>query len=766
MPSPSPPETDTVVLSQVPNAAAERNGAMLARLIDGWVVLPEEWEETPEDVREGLTRLAAPEPVLTRLVERHLLTPFQADAVRRGMEADLILGQYRLLEPIGRGGMGAVYRAEHVHLRRQVAIKIMSQSFETNARLLHRFYAEARAVAKLQHPNIVACLDAGRATRAGGPARDYYVMELIPGRDLQDVVRAEGPLPAGRVTELFRQVAEALTEAHRLGLVHRDIKPSNILVTPDWQAKLLDFGLALQPQRRMTEPGTLLGTIGYMAPEQAQNPHLVDARADLFSVGAAMYLALTGREPYPETGNVLRDLSRRLSAPPADVRLARPEVPAELAELVEKLTNPDPDRRYQSARALAGTLAGLNRWIVSAEDPADAPSPSRPPRVLLVDDDATVRTFVRTVLGAEYECHEAEDGKAAWDRLEKTQYDLLVLDVNLPGMTGNELLSKLRQTCPANLMPRVLVTSGDVPPEALGGLLMDGADDFIEKPFNPAAIRSRARSLTRRRPSPATPPVQAQTPPPAAAQHHTTGRETVRLAFGDLTRVPAQPPPPPPPPTTRQDERSAAVDPLAYGTCRLLEETGLVLPGYHGRLGRYLRALAAVVADRGEYARFKDPRFLGVLTAAAPIHDAGLLVVPTQILMKPGRLDADELTVVQTHAVIGSQVLIDIAARMSVPLPDLTMAAEIVRHHHERWDGSGYPDGLSGTEIPLSARVVSVASVYEALRSRRPHRPPLSHARAVRLITAESPGQFDPALVSAFTAAAARFDEIFCTAGR
>src|SRR5205085_11820103 len=140
------------------------------------------------------------------------------------------------------------------------------------------------------------------------------------GSDLHEVVRLHGALPPGRVTELFRQVAEALTEAHRLGLVHRDIKPSNILVTPDWQPKLLDFGLALQPSRRMTEPGTLLGTIGYMAPEQAQNPHLVDSRADLFSLGATMYLALTGREPYPETGNVLRDLSRRLSAPPADVR--------------------------------------------------------------------------------------------------------------------------------------------------------------------------------------------------------------------------------------------------------------------------------------------------------------------------------------------------------------------------------------------------------------------------------------------------------------
>jgi len=481
-----------------------------------------------------------------------------------------------------------------------------------------------------------------------------------------------------------------------------------------------------------------------------------------------MYLALTGREPYPETGNVLRDLSRRLAAPPADVRLVRPETPAELAELVAKLTNPDPDRRYQSARALAGALAGLNRWIATTVDPVtDTPAPARLPRVLLVDDDDTVRGFVRTVLGAEYECHDAADGKQAWDRLEKTPYDLVVLDVNLPGMTGAELLQRLRQNCPPSQMPRILVTSGDVPPEALGGLLMDGADDFIEKPFNPAAIRSRARSLTHRRAAPAPAPAQA----PVAAPPANNVRETVRLTVGELTRVPAQPPPThattqSQSPATRQEEKPSSVDPLAYGTCRLMEETGLVLPGYHDRVARYMRALAAAVADRGEYARFKDPRFLTVLTAAAPVHDVGQLVVPTQLLMKPGRLDENELTVVQTHVTIGAQVLIDLAARMPVPLPDLTMAAEVVRHHHERWDGAGYPDGLSGTEIPLSARAVAVASVYEALRTRRPYRPPLGHARAVRLITTESTGQFDPALVSAFAAAAARFDEIFSGAGR
>src|SRR5204863_10014314 len=137
------------------------------------------------------------------------------------------------------------------------------------------------------------------------------------------------PRNAHRACDLFKQAADALADADRHGLVHRDIKPSNLLVTPDWQAKVLDFGLARLPNGNLTEAGTLLGTVGYMAPEQARDPHGVDARADLWGPGATMYWALTGREPYPESGNPVRDLHRRFSTSPDPVRTVRPEVPQE-----------------------------------------------------------------------------------------------------------------------------------------------------------------------------------------------------------------------------------------------------------------------------------------------------------------------------------------------------------------------------------------------------------------------------------------------------
>jgi response regulator RpfG family c-di-GMP phosphodiesterase len=714
----------------------------LTRLIEQWVVLPEEWDELPAELKGAIGGSDGTGDLLDRLVDNHLLTAFQADKVREGGAGELVLGHYRLLDVIGRGGMGTVYRAEHLHLRRQVAVKVMARTAETNPRLLHRFYGEARAVAKLQHPNIVSCLDAGRHARPGTPPRDYYVMELIPGHDLHSGVVTGGPLPPHRVCELFRQIAEALAEAHRYGLVHRDIKPSNILITPDWQAKLLDFGLALQPQHRMTEPGLLLGTLGYMAPEQAQCSNQVDARADLFSLGATMYWALTGREPFPETGNVLRDLANRAAAPALDVRRARPELPEELGALVAQLTDRDPARRYQSARAVAATLAGYARWasVRDCEERLTAP------RVLVVEDDPRLRRLMVGLL-RDCTCVEAGDGRTAWAELEKGPFDLLVLDVNIPEMSGAELLSRVRADEKLRDRTRALMVSGDLPSESLGGYLLTGADDYLEKPFLPPAFQARARALLGRRPgsgasTPTKPSGLAEgTSPPVAVP-------AVPRAFDPA------------------GNKVAPADPLAFAVTRLLEEIGMLLRGYHDRCGRYIRALSTAVPDLGEYARLRNPDYVNMLVRAAPVHDAGMLVLPNSILLKPSALDTEEQAIVQQHTVIGAQVLTDIVNRWPLEVPELGLAGEIVRSHHERWDGAGYPDGLVAGQIPLGARVVALTSVYELMRTKRPHRPALTHTQVVRLLANESPGEFDPTLTAAFTAVARRFDEIFQSAKR
>jgi response regulator RpfG family c-di-GMP phosphodiesterase/serine/threonine protein kinase len=725
----------TVEPRLIEKGAAATNPVL--ELLEQGIVLREEWEELPNETQCELSSLTNLEEALSALVVRHLLTRFQANMVSDGNGPALLIGHYRLLEPIGRGGMGVVYRAEHCHLRQPVALKVMTDRCQGIARLMTRFFLEARAVARLRHPNIVTCLDAGREMPKypGGPAREYYVMDLVPGADLHAVVNRDGPLPVHRAAALFRQVAEALAEAHRHGLVHRDIKPSNILVTPEWTAKLLDFGLARHPAQTLTEPGALVGSIGYMAPEQVESPSRVDGRADVFSLGASLFLALTGKEPFQTSGFGLAVLARRLTTASPHVRQYRPELPVELDELVAKLMDPDPDRRFPSAAAAAAALVPFTRW--RPEQIAGKGSGLiRKPRVLIVDDDPDVRVYVRSLLEPEHHCTEAADGGEGLAIVESQSFDLVLVDQEMPRLDGAKLIAKMMQEAKGTV-PMVLYMSGRVPTESLGGLLLAGADDFIRKPFNAPELLSRVRGLLNRRSN--------------------CGILEGRKASTNTTDF-------------KQElaDDSTALEPvglLALGQCRLLEDVGLIGRGYHARLPQYVRALAVVVQGSGEYSRLSDPAFISLLGLSAPAHDIGMFAIPATILQKPGRLDENERLAVQTHAAVGAQLL----SGLSVVYPDtlgLGLAAEIANFHHERWDGKGYPDGLSGEAIPIAARVVGLVSVYDSLRNRRPFRPALSHPRAVRVIVAESPGQFDPLLVSAFTSVADQFDRIFQSAAR
>jgi response regulator RpfG family c-di-GMP phosphodiesterase len=696
-------------------------------LIERGIVLREEWAELPAEVQAELSAVADRDAALAALVGRHLITRFQADEVRAGGADALIVGHYRVLEPLGRGGMGVVYRAEHRHLRRPVALKVMTDRHAANARSINRFFLEARAVARLQHPNIVTCLDAGTdgPREAGGPVREYYVMDLVPGSDLQATVADAGPLPVHRAAALFRQVAEALGEAHRHGLVHRDIKPSNVLVTPDWKAKVLDFGLARHPSRELTEPGLLVGSVGYMAPEQIENPSRVDGRADVFALGASLYLALTGRDPFPVTGDLRVQVARRLSGAVPRVREHRPELPAELDALVAKLMDPDPDRRFPCAAAVASALLPFAAYRPAA---AARGAAAGRPRVLVIDDDADVRAYVLSLLADEYECAQAADGREGLARVEGERFDLVVVDHEMPRLDGAKFITQLLQAAPEP-PPMVLYMSGRMPTEALGGLLLGGADDFIRKPFAAPEFLSRVRGLLNRR----------------AESDRRAGSvsSVVQAPSGDLD--PAE---------------FVAAGVLAQGACRLLEETAVLSGGYHARAPQYVRALIAAVTAAAGYERLGQPTFVDLLARVAPGHDAGMLAVPAATVGKPGRLDETERLAVQEHATVGGRWYAALAAAHPEAV-GIGLAAEVARHHHERWDGAGYPDGLAADRIPLAARVVALVSVYDALRCRRPYRPALSHPRVLRVILEEGRGQFDPVLATAFGQAADQFDHIF-----
>jgi serine/threonine-protein kinase len=308
------------------------------------------------------------------------------------------LGPYTLVEKIGAGGMGAVYRAQHALLRRPTAVKILPPE-RAGEMDLARFEREVQMTALLTSPHTVSIYDYGRTP----DGVFYYAMEFLDGIDLQELVRRDGPLPPGRVVHVLRQVSEALAEAHRSGLVHRDVKPANILLSErggraDF-AKVLDFGLVKSlsaANAGTTERNVILGTPYYMAPEAVRSPDLIDARSDLYSLGATGYFLLTGKAVFEGTSaDILASLLRDRPQPPSQ-RLGRP-IPASLEELLLKTLAKEPDERPKSMEAFAAALASCADVPPWSETDAAAWWQSRRSLIAAARSDSTDPATVPTI---------------------------------------------------------------------------------------------------------------------------------------------------------------------------------------------------------------------------------------------------------------------------------------------------------------------------------------------------------------------------------
>jgi serine/threonine protein kinase len=273
------------------------------------------------------------------------------------------VGPYVLLERLGRGGMGHVYKAEHCLMKRIIALKLAGRlrRGRDDAAMLNRFRREVEAAGRLRHPNIVTAYDAGVSH-----GRLYLAMEYIEGIDLKRLVEKIGPLTVDLACEIVRQTAEALHHAHERGLVHRDIKPSNLMLAPPGvTVKLLDLGLAqltdlASSSAEEHEPDEeLCGTPDFMAPEWGHTPCQADVRGDLYSLGCTFYFLLTGQVPYPG-GSWTEKLLRHSLDQPAPLRHLRPDVPAAVAAIVERLMAREVEKRYANAAAVATDLAALS----------------------------------------------------------------------------------------------------------------------------------------------------------------------------------------------------------------------------------------------------------------------------------------------------------------------------------------------------------------------------------------------------------------------
>ncbi|MBX9581886.1 MAG: serine/threonine protein kinase, partial [Gemmataceae bacterium] len=294
--------------------------------------------------------------VAKELHRRGWLTPYQIKETFHGRGRGLSVGRYVLLDLLGEGGMGKVFKARDARLGRDVALKLIRPERLAHPAAMARFDQEMKALGKLDHPNVVRAFDAGQA---GGA--HYVAMEFIDGADLTKLVRVRGPLPVGEAGEYARQAALGLHHAYENGLVHRDVKPSNLIATRDGRTvKLVDLGLARLNDEaadagRVTQEGFVLGTPDFLAPEQARNPAGVDTRADIYALGATLFYLLTGRVPY-DAPSPSEKLVRHLTDPPPDLSLLRPDAPPDLERVIHWCLAKRAADRPQTPAELAAAL--------------------------------------------------------------------------------------------------------------------------------------------------------------------------------------------------------------------------------------------------------------------------------------------------------------------------------------------------------------------------------------------------------------------------
>jgi tRNA A-37 threonylcarbamoyl transferase component Bud32/CheY-like chemotaxis protein len=425
---------------------------------------------------------------------------------------------YRIEERIGRGGMGVVYRAQHMNLQRRAAIKIIAPEFADTKGFRARFIREARIAAALQHPNIVTVYDAGQSGETL-----YIAMQFIRGSDLGAILREEGRLRPYRAIDVCRQVASALDAAHGMALIHRDVKPGNVLIEGR-RAYLTDFGLtkrAGDEKTNLTQAGELVGTIHYIAPEQIEGGH-VDARTDVYSLACLLFHCLVGDIPFSRDTDVAV-IYAHLSEPPPKPSDLRPELPPGLDAVIAKALDKSPDRRFAScsdlmsaarvvldaAGPLADTVPGrgvpiggdapdvatqVGRKVPTREgEPAVVPDADKRSRVLLAGLELSARAIVQVAVGETCEVELIGDGEDVVEAVRDRHPDLIVLGWNAVDLAARDILDALRSDA-VTRESKVLLVVRDNQARSRE-VARASADETLAAPFSPLQLQVKLRKL-------------------------------------------------------------------------------------------------------------------------------------------------------------------------------------------------------------------------------------------------------------------------------
>jgi serine/threonine-protein kinase len=351
--------------------AIASNADLLDAVLNSRILTPPQLRELRGELG---ARYAEPRGLALELVRRSWLTPYQLTQLWSGRGPDLLLGPYLLLERLGKGGMGQVFKARHRQADRLVALKVILKERLGSPATVRRFVREIEVAAKLAHPNVVRAYEAGQA--GGTP---YFAMEYVEGINLAELLRRGGPFPVDLACDYVRQAATGLQHVHECGLVHRDIKPSNLLLgLKDATVKVVDLGVARvrasaaeadDRKSTLTDEGAVIGTPDYLAPEQTINSRAVDIRADVYSLGCTLYHLLAGRPPFPG-GAVVEKLIKHRQEEPTPVEELRVGLAPALAAVIRAMMAKRPGDRPQTPEAVAAALGPFS---------GKGPGPALPP---------------------------------------------------------------------------------------------------------------------------------------------------------------------------------------------------------------------------------------------------------------------------------------------------------------------------------------------------------------------------------------------------
>ena len=432
------------------------------------------------------------------LVQEGRMTAFQQRRLLSTEEGPLLIGQYVLMDRIGEGGMGAVFRSLHQRMQRVVALKLLHPKTQTAADSIDRFLQEVRAAGRLNHPNIIAAYDAGECDSG-----HFLVMEFVDGSDFKEILTQSGRLNFVQAIEVIRQVATGLQYAHNQGVIHRDIKPANLMRDTSGTVKIADLGLARitsgmhwdDPDSQLTQAGMVSGTVDYMSPEQARDTSTVDNRTDIYSLGATLYHLLTGQPMFVSGALMDRLISHRTDARPPLCNMIS-DCPPELDSIYQKMTAVELDQRFQSMHEVLEALKTISGQQSPNSSQCDEWDPSASVAIVVENSRLQARVVEKLLneVGVE-DVRICLNGREALALLKTLPADFLLSSYNLPDVSQSEFVNHIRNNMKWLSTAIIFMTSDSLPDATATRLLNRNSVHVVNKPFSRQQLHDKLQSI-------------------------------------------------------------------------------------------------------------------------------------------------------------------------------------------------------------------------------------------------------------------------------